>query len=114
MKRIGILTIALVFMLAYNARAERVGYLVSVTKETAVNSYFFRTQSVEKLEKSIYNNTGLAVAVEDVFEGDNVFFEYRINGLRYYVEKRKVKRKKNGKLVYQRISKKERKAMARA
>ena len=100
-------------MLAFNTDAQKIGYIVSIDDRNSADSRFFKTQCTETLEKSIYTSTGLNIAVEEVFEGDNIFFEFRMNDLTYYVEKKIVERKNSGKLVYRKITRKERKEMAR-
>ena len=97
--------IVLVWALAFNTDAQKIGYIVSIDEKNTVDSQFFKTQCVETLEKSIYTSTGLKIEVEEVFESDNVFFEYRDNNIHYYVEKKIVERKKSGKMNYQKRTK---------
>ena len=97
--------------LAFNTDAQKIGYIVSIDEKNTVDSQLFKTQCVETLEKSIYTSTGLKIEVKEVFEGDNVFFEYRDNNIHYYVEKKIVERKKSGKMNYRKITRKERKEL---
>ncbi len=110
MKRLTIIVILAV--IAFSANAHKYGYIIYIDSKNPVDSRLFKTQCTETLQESIFLNTGLKLDVEKIFEADNLFFEYRENGLSYYVEKRVVKQKKNGKLVYRKITKKERKNLA--
>ena len=112
MRRLTIITVVLLSIIALNTSAKNFGYIVSVDDKKSVNSRYFKTQCTETLQESILLNTGLELDIEKVFTGDNLFFEYRTNGLIYYVEKKIVVRKKNGKLVYRKITRKERKELA--
>ena len=93
-----------ILFLAFQAGAQKFGYIITVnnTKETAA-TMSFRTQSIEEVQESILANTGLNLNVENIFEGDNLFFEYRNKGMFFYCEKKIVEQKKNGKLVYKKI-----------
>jgi len=66
-----------------------------------------KTQSLEEVQKSILSNAGLDIDLGKVFDGENVFFEYRKNGLCILCEKRVILQKSNGRVVYKRIKQNE-------
>ena len=111
MKRIITIAILLVST-AITTQSQETGYLVFIEDKKENNTEVFKTQCTETLQKSILLNTGVEIDVEKILEGDNVFFEFRMNDINYYVEKKRVTEKKSGKKVYRKITKKERKELA--
>ena len=99
----------LVFLLAIalNASSQKIGYIVSIGNDKSVDTRFFKTQSIEMVQKSIYINTGLDLDVDKIFEDNNVFFEFKNSELVFYCERKIVERKKSGKIVYKKINRKE-------
>ena len=113
-KAIAITLVALILSisLVLKASANEFGYIVSIDDKNSADLHYIKTQCTETLQESILLNTGLVMDIEKIFKGNNVFFEFRMNDMNYYVEKKIVERKKNGKLAYRKITRKERKELS--
>ena len=98
------------FLLAisFNASSQKIGYIITINNKKSIETKFFKTQSNEIVQKSIFINTGLDLDIERIFEGDNEFFKYENNRLIYYCERKIVERKNNGKIIYRKIKRKDR------
>jgi len=113
MKRI-VAIVILIVGAAINTQGQEIGYLVSIEDKEQNNTEYFKTQCTDTLQESVLLYTGVEIDIEKLLDGDNVFFEFRMNDVNYYVEKKIVVERKSGKKIYRKITKRERKELARS
>lgn len=98
------LLVIFAFTFALQAASKEFGYVVTISSgKPSEEIKFLKTQSLEEVQKSILTEAGLQIDLGRVFDGENVFFEYRKNGLFIYCEKKEIEQKSNGKVVYKKI-----------
>jgi hypothetical protein len=102
------LLIVIFLLIAFSLKSQNYGYLITVnnSRESGITQ-LQKTGSIQEVQQAIYKNTGLLIATEKIFEGGNVFFEYRNNGILLYCEKKILVRENNGELVLRKIKSKE-------
>lgn len=91
-------------ILASNASSQDIGYILTIKDSKSPKTNFFKTQSIEKVQDSILLYTGLEMNLQNLFEGNDLFFEYRNNDFGIYCERKIIKHKKNGNMVYRKIT----------
>jgi len=79
------------------------GYLVVIDNKKDIET--FKTESLKNVYVAFKHATNLKLDTTHIFDNDKVFFEYRNKDVTFYVEKKYIVKRKNGKTIYKKIKK---------